>query len=121
MFSVLARYRFNAPVHDVYCGLRGFTKDLQQRLHQRSTGMEFAMEMIIKSSRYGVKIAEGPTTLHPDRRQSHATHLKTFRDGWCALRFFLMYCPRWMRPACMRTLASSPKSQLQPLPHHIHG
>lgn len=96
MFSLLARRWFNAPIHDVYCGLRGFTKDLQQRLHQRCTGMEFATEMIIKSSLYGVKIAEVPITLHPDGRKSHAPHLKTFRDGWRTLRFFLMYCPRWL-------------------------
>jgi glycosyltransferase involved in cell wall biosynthesis len=96
MFSALARRWFNAPVHDVYCGLRGFTKDLQQRLQQRCTGMEFATEMIIKSSLYGVKIAEVPITLHPDGRKSHAPHLKTFRDGWRTLRFFLMYCPRWL-------------------------
>lgn len=96
MFSVLARRWFNAPIHDVYCGLRGFTKDVQQRLHQRCTGMEFATEMIIKSSLYGVKIAEVPITLHPDGRKSRAPHLKTFRDGWRTLRFFLMYCPRWL-------------------------
>jgi len=96
MFSALARRWFNAPVHDVYCGLRGFTKDLQRRLQQRCTGMEFATEMIIKSSLYGVKIAEVPITLHPDGRKSYAPHLKTFRDGWRTLRFFLMYCPRWL-------------------------
>jgi hypothetical protein len=58
--------------------------------------MEFATEMIIKSSLYGVKIAEVPITLHPDGRKSHAPHLKTFRDGWRTLRFFLLYCPRWL-------------------------
>jgi hypothetical protein len=96
MFSVRARRWFNAPIHDVYCGLRGFTKDLQQRLHQRCTDMEFATEMIIKSSLYGVKIAEVPIILHPDGRQSHAPHPKTFRDSWHPLRFFLMYYPRWL-------------------------
>jgi glycosyltransferase involved in cell wall biosynthesis len=96
MFSVLAHRWFDAPIHDVYCGLRGFTKEMQQRLHQRCAGMEFATEMIIKSSLYGVRIAEVPITLHPDGRKAHAPHLKTFRDGWRTLRFFLMYCPRWL-------------------------
>ena len=50
LFSFLARRWFRAPVHDVYCGLRGFTKDLYERLDQRCTGMEFATEMIIKAS-----------------------------------------------------------------------
>ena len=96
MFSLIARWWFRAPIHDVYCGLRGFTKELYDRLDQRCTGMEFATEMIIKSSLYKQKIAEVPITLHPDGRKSHAPHLKTFRDGWRTLRFFLMYSPRWL-------------------------
>jgi glycosyltransferase involved in cell wall biosynthesis len=96
MFSRLARWMFHAPIHDVYCGMRGFTKALYDRLDQRCTGMEFATEMIIKASLYGEKMAEVPITLHPDGRKSHASHLRTFRDGWRTLRFFLMYSPRWL-------------------------
>jgi len=58
--------------------------------------MEFATEMIIKSSLYGSRIAEVPITLHPDGRKAHAPHLKTFRDGWRTLRFFLLFSPRWL-------------------------
>jgi hypothetical protein len=43
-----------------------------------------------------VRIAEVPITLYPDGRKSHAPHLKTFRDGWRTLRFFLLYSPRWL-------------------------
>jgi glycosyltransferase involved in cell wall biosynthesis len=96
MFSRLARWWFKAPIHDIYCGLRGFTKELYARLDQRCTGMEFATEMIIKASLYGEKIAEVPITLHPDGRKAHKPHLKTFRDGWRTLRFFLLYSPRWL-------------------------
>lgn len=96
MFSILARRWFRAPIHDIYCGMRGFTKTLYQRLNQRCTGMEFATEMIIKSSLYGEKIAEVPITLHKDGRIAHPPHLKTVRDGWRTLRFFLLYCPRWL-------------------------
>jgi glycosyltransferase involved in cell wall biosynthesis len=96
MFSLLVRRMFWSPIDDVYCGLRGFTKELYERLDQRCTGMEFATEMIIKSSIYGVKIAQVPIVLHPDGRKSHAPHLKTFRDGWRTLRFFMMYSPRWL-------------------------
>ena len=94
MFSMMARSWFGAPIHDIYCGLRGFTKTLYTRLDQKCTGMEFATEMIIKSSLYHEKIAEVPIALHPDGRKSHPPHLKTFRDGWRTLRFFLMYSPR---------------------------
>ncbi|MBC8104970.1 MAG: glycosyltransferase family 2 protein [Anaerolineae bacterium] len=95
-FSMMARCWFAAPIHDVYCGMRGFTRRLYDRLDLRSPGMEFATEMIIKASRYEAKIAEVPITLHPDGRKSHPPHLKTFRDGWRTLRFYLMHCPRWL-------------------------
>lgn len=96
MFSAMVRRMFWAPVHDVYCGLRGFKKDLFTRLALRSSGMEFATEMVIKSSLQNARIAEVPITLHRDGRKAHAPHLKTFRDGWRTLRFFLMYSPRWL-------------------------
>lgn len=81
MFSFMAQRWFYAPIHDVYCGLRGFTPELYDRLNLRRTGMEFATEMIIKTSLFRYKIAEVPITLHPDGRTSHAPHLKTYRDG----------------------------------------
>lgn len=58
--------------------------------------MEFANEMIIKSSLYGERIAEVPITLHQDGRTAHPPHLRTFRDGWRTLRFYLMYSPKWL-------------------------
>src|SRR5712691_4607684 len=75
LFSLLARWWFHVPIHDVYCGLRGLRKELYERLNQRCTGMEFATEMVIKASLYGAKISEVPITLYPDGRQSHAPHL----------------------------------------------
>jgi glycosyltransferase involved in cell wall biosynthesis len=96
MFSKMVRLWFSAPINDTYCGLRGFTKAHYNSLNQRCTGMEFATEMIIKSSLFKARIAEVPITLHPDGRKSHPPHLKTFRDGWRTLRFFLMYSPRWL-------------------------
>jgi hypothetical protein len=74
--------------------MRGFRKQFQSELNQRCTGMEFATEMIIKASLAGARIGEVPITLHPDGRKSHPPHLKTFRDGWRTLRFFLMCSPR---------------------------
>ena len=65
-------------------------------LDQRCTGMEFATEMIVKSSLRSARIAEVPITLHPDGRKTRAPHLRTFRDGWRTLRFFLLYSPRYL-------------------------
>jgi glycosyltransferase involved in cell wall biosynthesis len=94
ILTFLVRAWFDAPINDVYCGLRGFTRQLYDRLDPRCTGMEFATEMIIKSSLMRERIAEVPITLHPDGRKSHPPHLKTFRDGWRTLRFFMMCTPR---------------------------
>jgi len=96
MFSMLARWWFRAPVHDIYCGMRAFRKTTYEALGLRCTGMEFATEMIIRASLQGAKVAEVPTTLYPDGRVTRGPHLKTFQDGWRTLRLFLIYSPRWL-------------------------
>jgi len=96
MFSKMARLMFRYPGNDVYCGLRGFTKALYLRLNQRCTGMEFAVEMLIRASLQGVRFAEVPITLHRDGRKLARPHLRTFRDGWRTLRLFLLFSPRWL-------------------------
>lgn len=96
MFSAMARHWFSAPVSDVFCGLRGFTKQFYESLDPHSTGMEFATEMIIKAGLKQAKITEIPITLHPDGRRAHPPHLKTVRDGLRTLRFYLIYSPRWL-------------------------
>ena len=95
MFSWMVQRWFHAPIHDVHCGLRGFTRALYDQLDLRCTGMEFASEMVIKSALTGSRISEVPITLRPDQR-SRRPHLRTFRDGWRHLRFYLMYSPRWL-------------------------
>ena len=91
----LGRLFFRSPVGDFYCGLRGFRKDAYERMGLRTTGMEFATEMIVKATLLRLQIAEVPTTLSPDGR-SRPPHLRTWRDGWRTLRFFLLYSPRWL-------------------------
>jgi glycosyltransferase involved in cell wall biosynthesis len=93
ILSLLVRRWFGAPVHDVYCGLRGFTRTMFENLDLRCRGMEFATEMIIKASLHGKRMTEVPITLHPDGRKTHAPHLKTVRDGWRTIRFFLVCSP----------------------------
>ena len=61
----------------------------------RTTGMEFASEMIVKASMFDMRVAEVPTTLSPDGR-SRPPHLRRWRDGWRHLRFLLLYSPRWL-------------------------
>jgi glycosyltransferase involved in cell wall biosynthesis len=91
----LGRLFFRSPVGDFYCGLRGFRKDAYERMRLRTTGMEFATEMVVKATLLDLRIAEVPTTLSPDGR-SRPPHLRTWRDGWRTLRFFLLYSPRWL-------------------------
>lgn len=96
LFSMLSRLWFRAPIHDSNCGMRGFRREWYEALDQRCTGMEFANEMIIKAGIFGSRIAEIPITLHPDGRKGRKPHLRTWRDGWRTLRFYLMYSPRWL-------------------------
>jgi hypothetical protein len=95
VLSFLGRALFHAPIGDFHCGIRAFSKDAYERLGLRTTGMEFASEMVVKSSLLGQKMTEVPTTLKKDGR-SRPPHLKTWRDGWRHLRFLLMYSPRWL-------------------------
>jgi glycosyltransferase involved in cell wall biosynthesis len=91
----VGRLFFKSPCGDFHCGLRGFRKGAYERMNLRTTGMEFASEMVVKATLFGMRIAEVPTTLSPDGR-SRAPHLRTWRDGWRHLRFLLMYSPRWL-------------------------
>ena len=95
ILSWLVRQMFRIPINDVYCGMRGFQRELYDRLDLRSPGMEFATEMIIKSGLHGASMSQVPITLHPDGRREHGPHLRTFRDGWRTLRLFLVFSPKW--------------------------
>lgn len=95
VLTTLGRLFFGSPCGDFHCGLRGFSKAAVMKLNLRTTGMEFASEMIVKATLQGMRIAEVPTTLSPDGR-SRPPHLRTWRDGWRHLRFLLLYCPRWL-------------------------
>ena len=91
----LGRLFFRVPVSDFHCGLRAFRRDAVEKMGLRTTGMEFASEMIVKASLFGLRIDEIPVTLRKDGR-SRPPHLRTWRDGWRHLRFLLLYSPRWL-------------------------
>ena len=93
--SWMGRLFFGAPVGDFYCGLRAFRRDALGTLNLQSPGMELGVEMVAKAALYGLNVQEVPTTLSPDLR-SRPPHLRTWRDGWRTLRFFLLFSPRWL-------------------------
>ena len=95
LLSGIGRVFFGSPCKDFHCCIRGFRKDSFLKMDIRSTGMEFASEMVVKASLLRMKVTEVPTTLSPDGR-SRPPHLRTWRDGWRHLRFLLMDCPRWL-------------------------
>ena len=95
VLSFIGRLFFKCPAQDFHCGLRGFTKTAFARMDLKTTGMEFASEMVIKAKLKSLRIAEVPITLHRDGR-SRPPHLKPWRDGWRHLRFMLIYSPRWL-------------------------
>ncbi len=108
VLSGLGRLFFSSPVDDFHCGLRGFRKDAIQALDLKTTGMEFASEMVVKASLNNLKIAQVPITLRPDGRSS-PPHLRSWRDGWRHLRFMLLYSPKWLFliPGLVLTLVST--------------
>ena len=86
---------FSCPATDFHCGMRGYSIEAFKKMDLQTTGMEFASEMVIKSTLLGLKIAEVPTTLDPDGR-TRPPHLRPWSDGWRHLRFMLLYSPRWL-------------------------
>ncbi|WP_181779441.1 glycosyltransferase family 2 protein [Pseudonocardia pini] len=95
VLSMLGRLFFRIPVGDFHCGMRAFRRDRLLELGLRTSGMEFASEMVVRASLSHYRITEVPTTLRPDGR-TRAPHLRTWRDGWRHLRFLLAFSPRWL-------------------------
>jgi glycosyltransferase involved in cell wall biosynthesis len=95
VLTFISRVFFHASVGDTHCGLRAFRKDAYEKMRLRTTGMEFASEMVIKATLQRMRITEVAVVLRPDGR-SRAPHLRTWRDGWRHLRFMLLFSPRWL-------------------------
>ena len=95
VLSFIGRLCYKTPVRDFHCGLRGFSRAAYDRMQLKTTGMEFASEMVMKSSLQAMRVSEVPITLHKDGR-TRPPHLKPWRDGWRHLRFMLLYSPRWL-------------------------
>jgi len=95
VLSFVGRLFFRTGIGDFHCGLRGFSQVAYQRMQLRTTGMEFASEMIIKAVILGLRVTEVPTVLRRDGRD-RPPHLRPWRDGWRHLRFMLLFSPRWL-------------------------
>jgi glycosyltransferase involved in cell wall biosynthesis len=106
-------------VRDFHCGLRGFNRNKILDLNLRTTGMEFASEMVVRAAFDGLRIEEVPTTLRADGR-SRPSHLRTWRDGWRHLSFLVINSPRrlFLYPSLLLLLAGI-ISAVVPLPAHI--
>jgi len=90
ILSGLLNLFFRTGVSDAHCGMRAVRRDVLPRLDLRTTGMEFASEMVIRASKENLKIAEFPIEYHPRGGESK---LSSFRDGWRHLRFLLVHSP----------------------------
>jgi glycosyltransferase involved in cell wall biosynthesis len=95
VLTAVGRLFFRSPVRDFHCGMRGFRRDAILDLGLRTTGMEFASEMIAKAALRRLRVTEVPTPLARDGR-SRPPHLRSWRDGWRHLRFLLLYSPRYL-------------------------
>jgi len=81
---------FRTGISDAHCGMRALRREVLPRLDLRTTGMEFASEMVIRASKENLRIAEFPIEYHPRGGESK---LSSFRDGWRHLRFLLVHSP----------------------------
>jgi glycosyltransferase involved in cell wall biosynthesis len=95
VLSFIGRRLFSSPVGDFHCGMRAFDRKAILDLNLRSTGMEFASEMVVKASLARLRITEVPVALNRDGRQ-RPPHLRPWRDGWRHLRFMLLRSPQWL-------------------------
>jgi hypothetical protein len=95
VLSFVGRLFFRSPIRDFHCGLRGFDRAAMLRWSLQSPGMEFASEMVVKATLWGLRVTEVPTTLSPDGRD-RPPHLRSWRDGWRHLRFLLVHAPAWL-------------------------
>jgi glycosyltransferase involved in cell wall biosynthesis len=95
VLSGIGQLLFPSPMSDFHCGIRGFSREAFLKMDLRTTGMEFASEMVIKATLMKMRLAEVPTTLSPDGR-SRPPHLRPYRDGWRHLRFMLLFSPNWI-------------------------
>jgi glycosyltransferase involved in cell wall biosynthesis len=95
VLSFVGRTLYRTPCGDIYCGLRGFDREKVAALDIRSSGMEFAIEMVVKATMMGLRVTEVPTTLSPDA-EGREPHLNTWRDGWRSIRLLLLYSPKWL-------------------------
>ena len=84
---------FRTGVSDAHCGMRAFRRDLLPALDLRTTGMEFASELVIRSSKLGLDVREVEIEYHPRKGESK---LSSFADGWRHLRFLLVHSPTWL-------------------------
>ena len=123
VLSAIGRLFFRSPIRDFNCGLRGYSRAAFAAMDLRTTGMEFASEMIVKASLLRMRIAEVPTTLSPDGR-SRPPHLRPWRDGWRHLRFMLLYSPRWLflyPGLVLMALGAAAGAWLVPEPRQVGG
>ena len=92
VLSFISRIAFRIPIGDFHCGMRAFTPEAFKKMGLKSTGMEFATEMVASAAQRGLKVSEIPIKLYPDKR-GRPPHLRSFRDGWRHLRFIVSHSP----------------------------
>jgi glycosyltransferase involved in cell wall biosynthesis len=84
---------FRTGVGDAHCGMRAVRRDVLPRLDLRTTGMEFASEMVIRAAKEKLEIRQFAIEYHP---RSGESKLSSFRDGWRHLRFLLVHSPNYL-------------------------
>lgn len=105
VLTAIGNLLFRTHISDYHCGMRAFKRETIQTLGLRTSGMEFATEMVAKSALNHLTMTEIPIIYHPDGR-SRRPHLRTWSDGWRHLKFMLLLSPTWVfiQPGTLLTL-----------------
>ncbi len=90
LLSGFLNFLFKTGVSDAHCGMRAVRRDVLPQLDLRTTGMEFASEMVIRAAKEKLDIRQFPIEYRPREGESK---LSSFRDGWRHLRFLLVHSP----------------------------
>jgi glycosyltransferase involved in cell wall biosynthesis len=109
---------FRTGVRDAHCGMRAFRRSVLPQLDLRTTGMEFASEMVIRAAKANLRIEQIPITYHPREGESK---LSSFRDGWRHLRFLLLHRPTYLfvLPGLLMLILGSALGTTRPLDFRV--
>lgn len=79
---------YGTKISDSQCGMRLIKKECLDKIEFKTTGMEFASEIIVEFVKHKFKIIETPISLYKGA-EGRIPHLRPWRDGWRHLTYLI--------------------------------